>query len=665
MSDGTAGDPTGANVAPGATANPATGVDPASLLGSAGPGGAGTAPGGGNQVQAPATVVSPYEFQYLEADTVILGSWMASMLGLPASQAATPINAATVLQDYNELPAAKQSALLTFLWKAGFYVDSDGEVPTTQPDINASDALNQNAMANALLVSYNKNLNASPTGTTVSSLTASLIASGAGQQELQTAPAPITGGANAYQVMLTSPADLYNTLYTTYESALGQAPTQSQLDKFVTVFQGEQSKYQAALNAQQEQTSYNQFLMKEQARNTQLGYARTPQVAGGPVPTGPFSTASAWASAFNAYLQGALGIPDTASNTAYILSIINKLGTWGQSGFNPLGVQVPYPGPAQVETGRPNLNAPAKYSSTAVGMQATLDELANYPGLIELLMSGNASSAKVQAQYNQGTLPPGPELAQFTNNKIKAPVIPTVAETDAANHAHAVKARQAAPVAARAAPAARPAPTVPTGYGQTPAQADAIARAALAAQQKAATAAQAAALAPRATLPQNAIASAALARGQAGRGPAPATAPVPAGIAPPVTPRAPAAPTTAAATPVPATPAERNVIDEPTIAEAKAKAAQAKAEGRAGTLPLPNMGLATTPAANLTTGQDQYSTGDIYLGANTLVGTQPPSASALAFTQATTGANAVPYQVNQYLNAFDTIASMIASGQAA
>jgi hypothetical protein len=93
---------------------------------------------------------------------------------------------------------------------------------------------------------------------------------------------------------------------------------------------------------------------------------------------------------------------------------------------------------------------------------------------------------------------------------------------------------------------------------------------------------------------------------------------------------------------------------EVTIAQAKA---QAMKTGTAATT------LATTPAANLTGGQNQYTVGDTYVPSTTLTGVaNPQNPSALAFEQATTGANAVPYQVNEYLNDFEIIANMIANG---
>ncbi|HWE55813.1 MAG TPA: hypothetical protein VG435_09880 [Acidimicrobiales bacterium] len=56
------------------------------------------------------------------------------------------------------------------------------------------------------------------------------------------------------------------------------------------------------------------------------------------------------------------------------------------------------------------------------------------------------------------------------------------------------------------------------------------------------------------------------------------------------------------------------------------------------------------------------SQADSYLPANTLTVTQAPSASAVATTEATTGANAIPYLGNQYLQAYAAILSMIKAG---
>jgi hypothetical protein len=69
------------------------------------------------------------------------------------------------------------------------------------------------------------------------------------------------------------------------------------------------------------------------------------------------------------------------------------------------------------------------------------------------------------------------------------------------------------------------------------------------------------------------------------------------------------------------------------------------------------------PAADVFSGQNQYSAGDTYIAPTTVTGAQVATPSAAAFTAATTGANALPYEGSQYLHVFDVIANMIASGQ--
>lgn len=640
--------PTGNANAAGSNAPLPPGVNSGSLLtGSGGPGAGLT---GGNQPIAPGAAVSPYEISLVENAKVIIGSWMANMLGISGSSN-TPVLGSTVMQAYQDLPLAKQEAVMVYLYNAGFYLDANGAKPA-QFDFNASDAANTNAMTFALLNTYNKNLNASPSGTTLSSLVASQIASGAGAQELQTAPSPVLGGGNTYQVALTAPDDLYNTLYSTWESELGYAPNQKTLDKFVNVFQSEQAKYQQALNAQQENASFSKFRQQEAARNTELGFANTPHVAQGAVPTGPFHTPAAWATAFVRWAS----MPVTGSNVAFIVGMINKLGTWGSytKNWNPLAVQTPYPAPGQVEKGTPNPNAPATYSNNAQGMQAVLDELTKYPALYALLQSGNASSAKLQ----NGTEVAG-ELAQWTSGKIKTTLTPSKADTEAANHATAIysritSAQQANQKLAQSGPPGDTVIGTGQGQGQSNAQAVQIAKEALAGKVNLKAGPEQPATTPTATPPNPTAPNATT------------TTTTPAAPPPP--------PTTPTATPPTTQP--QQPAKEPTIQEAKAKAKQQMQQAKGGPAPgqrvvhgpqpaqVPNAPIIpTTPAANLTGGQNQYSTGDTYLGQNTLVGTEPPSAQGLAFTEATTGANAVPFQGNEYLQAFDTIADMIASGK--
>lgn len=68
------------------------------------------------------------------------------------------------------------------------------------------------------------------------------------------------------------------------------------------------------------------------------------------------------------------------------------------------------------------------------------------------------------------------------------------------------------------------------------------------------------------------------------------------------------------------------------------------------------------PPAQVAGGQGISAPGDNYLPSNTLTATTPPSATSVATTEATTGANAVPYLGNQYLQAYQSILSLIQGG---
>lgn len=70
----------------------------------------------------------------------------------------------------------------------------------------------------------------------------------------------------------------------------------------------------------------------------------------------------------------------------------------------------------------------------------------------------------------------------------------------------------------------------------------------------------------------------------------------------------------------------------------------------------------TVPPGQTNPGQQLASPGDFYLPSSTLTSVQPPSASAAAYTAATTGANAVPHLGNEFLSAYQAILSLIKSG---
>lgn len=66
-----------------------------------------------------------------------------------------------------------------------------------------------------------------------------------------------------------------------------------------------------------------------------------------------------------------------------------------------------------------------------------------------------------------------------------------------------------------------------------------------------------------------------------------------------------------------------------------------------------------TPPGQIQAGQGLTSPGDYYQPSSTLTDVTPPSPSSMAVQQATTGANAVPYLGNQYLQAYQTVLNYI------
>jgi hypothetical protein len=571
-------------------------------------GGAATTVGSGYGPLAPGSGQSPYTFsEHVAGLPVILGAQMGGLFGLPADKAQT---IGQVVSQFYDLPYQQQINLETYLWNAGQYVESDGSALQTRPVFGSSDPANVNALVQALQGSYNSNQSASTKGgaTTLSSLMAAMIQSGAGAAMRQTAPSPILGGGNTYQNLVTSPTDLYSQLYSTFESTLGRAPSQGELDNFVQVFQSQQASYQQGANVQSETASLAKFGQQEQARNAQIAYERTPAVAGATaVPTGPFHTPAAWASAFLSYA----GFKATSSNIAFLMSVINQVGGWqqAQSDHNPLGSALPGAGPSQTTaaTGPKGQNAPASYQNWQQGMQQTLDALRNFPNIISVLTQGNAANPAKAQDPNLLA-----DLSKWSNGKIKALPPVSTSERNAADSA-AAQATATSPV--QSAATTPPPATVVTG---TPAPG----------------------------------APGSLVGGKPVFGPP--AAGQPGGLA--QTPGQGAPGTTAGGQPVegppaPGFPGAANVSPaNPTAPETPQTQSAAPA-------------TPTTPPYDVTPGQNQYSSADTYVNPTTLTGAAPPSASALAFQQATTGANAVPYQGNQFLNAFGVVANMIASGK--
>jgi hypothetical protein len=574
--------------------------------------------GGSGYEYAPGAAASPYEFtNQLQSTWVVLGSAFANDLG---ESPTAPVQSGTIIKDFMEANRATQERIEMQLLHAGFYIDtSTGQALAQAPDLGGSDPSNLTAFSLALITAYNQNpvksaTDANNNGRSLSSLVAANIASGAGFGAQKIAPEPVTGGGGTYQNIVTNPADLYQDLYTTFTQTLGRAPRQGELDGFVKTFQQMQGQYQAALNAQAEQANRAKFNQAVASRNTQLAAEVTPQVALGAVPAGPFANAAQWSAYFLNYIQA----PVTASNVAFMVSLINANGGWAKAlqDHNPLGAALPVAGQTTtVPSTGPAPGGRQSYNTWAQGMVANARNFEYLmPNAMSQLLNGDASNipASVQSSLQQDL--------QKWNPAIKALPKPTAAELSAANTVAQQFAEVGNPPAQAPAKAPGTPPTFSSIYGPE-------------------------------TIPQPPAA-------------APSTGPVFSSIYGPETipqtaaPMYPAGtgsgvasfyPSPGAATTVPGTSADLTN---------QALRGQQKPGPPA---PLPAM--ATVPAYDVTPGQDQFSMGDTYVSPTTVTGAAAPNPDALAFQMATTGGNAVPYLAQQYLHAFSVIASMIASGQ--
>ena len=369
------------------------------------------------------------------------------------------------------------------------------------------------------------------------------------------------------------------------------------------------------------------FHQAQAARNTEMAFARTPAASGATngVPSGPFHSPAAWATAFLAYG----GFQTTSSNISFLLSVMNKLGGWSAatSSFNPLGSALPAAGQTQV-TGPsgPSQNAAQKYGTWAQGMMMTLDALSNYPAILAVLKGGDAANPPAKTTNALAA-----ELNKWSNGTITSLPEPSAADRKQADNAVAAVT-----------------PTSPGRYST-------------------------ALTTTSATTPDG---TTTLAQQQGGAAPGTgvnagggvgqffanygtsatglgATAPgnTPSG-APPAT----------QGTGVNAGPGVgqffANYGEQPTGLGTNKGGVPPPAAAPA----QPAWKGSTTPAADVFAGQNQYSAGDTYIAPTTVTGAGLPSQQAAAFAQATTGANAVPFAGNEYLNAMGVIAQMIANG---
>ena len=634
--------------------------------------GSGTSTGlpAGQNPESPASAVSPYTFnEHVAPLPVILGQAFGAVFGMKPDQVTT---IGQVVYKLYDLSPTARNRLGLMLWNAGYYVSPDGTPSQNQPQFTAVDSSMQNALSYGLLLASQSNPGKDPKGQTMSSLTAGLVQSGAGASQRQLPPSPVSAGGQTYQNLVTNASDLYSKLYSTFEATLGRAPTADEVANFQGAYQGQEQKYNQALINQSETASRARFAQAEYARNAEAAFARTPAAAGSTsgVPNGPFHTPAAWASAFLAYI----GAKPTASNFSFLLSVINKMGGWAnaQATKNPLGSALPSAGPAQqTGPGGPNINAAQMYNNWSQGMMMTWDALQNYPNIVSALQGGNAANP-VAGQVNNLLK----DLNKWSNGQITALPEPSAADRKAADAA-AATATTKAPAATTVAGPEAPAATANTAPG-APLAAPAPATGHLGIEQGGAGV-SAGSLPGTPPTPAEQVA------------PPPSTGQTPfAGTPAPADPQGsytsggvtyvpqpdPASPTGWAFQPENFMSAPGQRIESPganaaapvppgsrPVQAAGAPEGATPAGGAvAGGTPQPWTGT-TTPAADVFAGQNAYTAADTYIAPTEVTGQQMPSPEDAAFTLATTGKNALPYQANQYLHIFDVIANMISSGQ--
>lgn len=217
----------------------------------------------------PSAAQSAYEYQqYVAGAKVTIGPQLATMLGLPAN---TPQTGDAIMQAFQNLPHDELVQLEAWLWQAGYYQNVEGVASTTRPNLGALDISAFAAMSQAILQSSDYN-------TTLSQLIASGVAAKVGKTAEESQLPPATGGGQTYQITLPNPQDIYQQAYSTFESALGRAPTQAEIDALTQTVDKQTQLYQQSLNQQQEAMSQTKYQTQLQQRQAGLNPAVTPNV---------------------------------------------------------------------------------------------------------------------------------------------------------------------------------------------------------------------------------------------------------------------------------------------------------------------------------------------------------------------------------------------------
>ena len=492
----------------------------------------GTVPGStttGTQIQTPTAAVSPYYYQsiIIGAQNVEIGAAFAELLNLPPGT----YSGAAIMQAYMDMPLANAVQLQTLLNNAGYYTKASTGVPLQRQqagDIHSP--AGQDAMALAILDAVNQKGD-------LSQIVVQNASSGVGEQINAQALTPIQGGANTYQINPIDTATGYSALYNAFESSLGRAPTQDELNNFMTSYNAQLTSFQAAQNTQKEQMSRNVYQSQIASRDATHGMTAIPPAGGIPAATDPWTAAES--------ILTVMGMRPTASNLQAVAAMIDATGGFTAQSTSILGITPPNStGPASLIEAAANLLNNGKYEKLNLGLAA-----------------GTGSQAMSDPQV-------AGEVTQLTGGKKV-----TVSATPSA------RAVFAAGLAAGAT-----GPPIPANMAQ-------------------------------AGIPGSGIA-----------GPPLSQAPLS---------------------------VQNSLAGIPGSGVAGPPASEGPQSAPATT---------PTPLQQTNAGQTLSSPGDTYLAPNTLTQPTPPTPGEAAMTASQTGANAVPYLGNQFLQAYETIASLLRGG---
>lgn len=380
-------------------------------------------PGSGTIEAPPSAAASSYQYQtYVAGASIVPGATLGNIFGISPT---TAIQGDKLMALFMDLPQQDRATVESYLLDAGMYINTAAEPLQGAVNLGARDDEAFMAFSNAILLTADAQQH-DPT-VTMSGYLSQQINSGAGLATVRKGLQPQFGGANTYQVNLTSPTDMYGVALQTFQQLLGRFPTQSEISEMTKQLQSQETQYQSAINTQQEQMSQAKYQAQIAARTAVN--APNYNSINGQVPNGPFTSPEQWAVALLEFL-GVQNINPQA--VALLTSWINQNGGLnGKGQFNPLGIQTTAPGANAAPSAAQN------YTNWAQGIQAAANMLSSvqYAQLLAALKSSGTTAAGIPGSQNVSQDPVvQQQIAQFSGGAVTS-VKPTAAQLRSATAA--------------------------------------------------------------------------------------------------------------------------------------------------------------------------------------------------------------------------------------